>query len=94
MKTDRPIPIPPRSVVFVAPVAGNPYVSLWGRKIRIGYYSKQDGLDCIWLVYPDGKYGETTDHDHLYRFFVVEHFSDESDLFGDNREQLGSLSSD
>jgi hypothetical protein len=91
VSTDKPIPIPPRTIVAVSQGSDNPYSHLSGRKIRIGYYSEQDGLDCIWLVYPDGKYGETTDHDHLYRFFVVEELSDESDLYGDGKAPFGPL---
>ena len=26
-----------------------------GRRFRIGYYSRQDGLDCIWLVNEKGE---------------------------------------
>jgi hypothetical protein len=48
-------------------------------------------LDCIWLVYPSGEYGETTDHAHIYRYFVIEQLSDESDFFGVTREKLGKL---
>ena len=93
MTTKNPIPIPPRTIVTVASVPDNPYTDLAGRKIRIGYYSEQDGLDCIWLVYPSGEYGETTDHDHIYRYFVIEQLSDESDLYGIAREKLGELTS-
>lgn len=89
--TKNPIPIPPRTIVTVASISDNPYADLSGRKIRIGYYSEQDGLDCIWLVYPSGEYGETTDHDHIYRYFVIEQLSDESDFFGVTRERLSEL---
>ena len=50
-------PIPPLSVVVLK--------KLWpharkqghevGEKRRIGYYSRQDGLDCVWLVNPQGE---------------------------------------
>ncbi len=93
MIATRPIPIPPLTVVSVASVSENPYTHLWGRKIRIGYYSEQDGLDCIWLVYPSGEYGETTDHDHIYRYFVIEQLSDESDFYGRGKQPLGALTS-
>lgn len=92
VSSDKPIPIPPRTIVTVAQGPDNPYSHLSGSKIRIGYYSEQDGLDCIWLVYPSGEYGETTDHDHLYRFFVVEELSNESDLYGGSKEPFGPLS--
>lgn len=93
MSISKPIPIPPRTTLSVTSGPNNPYSHLSGRKIRIGYYSEQDGLDCIWLVYPDGEYGETTDHDHIYRYFVVEELSDETDFYGMEREPLEDLGS-
>jgi hypothetical protein len=89
----RPIPIPPLTVVSIASVSDNPYTHLRGRRIRIGYYSEQDGLDCIWLVYPNGEYGETTDHDHIYRYFVIEQLSSESDFYGAGKPRMGALAS-
>ena len=79
-------------MIRIASVPDNPYAHLGGYTIRIGYYSKQDGLDCVWLVMPSGEYKETTDHDHLYRFFVVETIAEEEDLFGEHRAPLGRLS--
>jgi hypothetical protein len=40
-------PVPPCSVVLVKRSRG---ALRRGRRFRIGYYSWQDGLDCIWLV--------------------------------------------
>jgi len=93
MIATKPIPIPPLTIVSVASVPGNPYTHLRGQRIRIGYYSKQDGLDCVWLVYPNGEYGETTDHADIYRYFVIEQVSDESDFYGMGKPQLGALTS-
>ncbi len=86
-------PIPPRSVVALK--------KLWpharkkgheiGQKRRIGYYSRQDGLDCIWLVDDKGDYGWTADHKWLYEHFEVLKFSDETDLFGVNRPRIGAF---
>lgn len=89
----KPIPIPPLTIVSVASVPKNPYAHLSGQRIRIGYYSKQDGHDCIWLVYPNGEYGETTDHGDIYRYFVIEQLSYESDFYGTGKPQLGALTS-
>jgi hypothetical protein len=50
-------PVPPCSVVLVKKSHGALRRS---RRIPIGYYSWQDGLDCIWLVTDKGKY-ETND---------------------------------
>ena len=87
-------PIPPRSVVGLK--------KLWpharkrgheiGHKRRIGYYSRQDGLDCVWLVDDEGDYGWTTDHKWLYEHFEILELSDETDLFGVRRRRLKALS--
>jgi hypothetical protein len=87
-------PIPPRSVVALK--------KLWpharkcghqiGEKRRIGYYSRQDGLDCVWLVDDKGDYNWTTDHKWLYEHFEVLKFSEETDLFGVRRKRLKALS--
>lgn len=62
-----------------------------GRVFRIGYYSRQDGLDVIWLVDDQGKYEQTTDREFLLRYFDPIQISDENDLYGDNKPQLGPL---
>jgi hypothetical protein len=87
-------PIPPHSVVALK--------KLWpharkhghevGQKRRIGYYNRQDGLDCIWLVDDKGSYGWTMDHQWLYRHFEVLELSAEKDLFGVHRKRLKALS--
>lgn len=84
-------PLPPGSVVRVLPNANGPYRHLADHDLRVGFYSKQDGLDCVWLVLPNGEYAETTDHRHLARYFHIQSVSDETDLFGENREPLGSI---
>jgi hypothetical protein len=51
--------IPPRSVVILASVdrKKTPDWSIDRRRIfRIGYYNRNDGLDCIWLVNGAGDY--------------------------------------
>ena len=61
-------PIPPRSIVRLK--------NLWTHAQRqghkkgeiriIGYYSKHDGLDCVWLANAfTGAYEWTTDHEWL-----------------------------
>jgi len=59
-----------------------------GRSFRIGYYSKMDGLDCIWLVNDKGEYEQTIDHGFLRKFFLVESYSSEGSLYGKNRPPL------
>jgi hypothetical protein len=84
-------PISPRAVIAVREDNPGPHRSLIGMILRVGYYSKQDGTNVIWLVYPDGKYVETTDHRLLNRHFTVITASEETDVFGANRPQIGPL---
>lgn len=58
----------------------------------MGYYSRQDGLDCVWLVDDHGDYNWTTDHKWLYDHFVVLKFSKEKEMFGGKRKRLKPLS--
>ena len=88
-------PIPHRSVIAVRDKRGRysrPYGALIGKTLRVGYYSRQDGLDVIWIVYPNGEYGESIDHSHLYRYFEILYVSSETDLYGDDRPVLLPLS--
>jgi hypothetical protein len=81
------IPIPPRSVVRLRKLW--PHAKRHGHEkgeVRtIGYYSKLDGLDCVWLVNATGDYDWTTDHEWLYEKFEVLEYSEETDLYGENR---------
>jgi hypothetical protein len=67
----------------------------WGndlrRFFRIGYYSRQDGLDCIWLVNGRGEYEQTTDRATLLRHFLILRLSSERDVYGDARPPLPAL---
>ncbi len=84
------VPIPPLSVVqSVWGDKRNPLAKKdIGRVFRIGYYSPKDGLDCIWLVNNDGRYEQTTDHEHLYGHFDVIQFSDHTNWYGRRRAQI------
>jgi hypothetical protein len=82
--------IPPRSVVKLLA----PWGEDQGRVFRIGYYSRQDGLDCVWLVNEKGKYEQTTDQNSISEDFQILKRSDESDWFGFNREVLGPISTE
>jgi len=84
-------PIPPRSEIRVRSDNPGPYVDLLGSRLRVGYYSICDGLNVIWIVYPDGQYGETTDREHLRNHFEVGWRSDEQDMYGVNRPKLQPL---
>src|SRR5215467_8669316 len=79
---NRLIPIPPLSVVRLVSRHGER--RFWkknkGRVFRVGYYSRMDGLDCIWLVNDEGVYEQTTDHEFLYRYFDVVQFANHNIL--------------
>jgi hypothetical protein len=90
-----PAVIPPRSVFRV--VRGDKRSPEWskqlGRVFRIGYYGRQDGLDCIWLVNEEGEYEQTADRKFLLRYFEPLRISRETDFFGDNRPKLRPIRS-
>jgi hypothetical protein len=85
--------IPPRSRVRL--VRADRTTREWqreiGRQFRVGYYSRQDGLDCIWLVNEKGEYEQTTDRDGLLRYFAIEKLTDERDYYGVHKRKLGPL---
>jgi hypothetical protein len=86
----RPVPIPPLSVVRLA--HSDKETPSWQnqreRIFRIGYYSRTDGLDCIWLVNDKGKYEQTTDHEALYRCFDVIQLADHTNWYGRRRTKI------
>jgi hypothetical protein len=83
--------IPPLSVVRVVKVTRQE--SAWkgykGRIFRIGYYRKNDGLDCVWLVDDDGNYNEAVDQEMIRTHFEVRERSRETDIYGVNRPEIG-----
>lgn len=82
--------IPPRSRVrLVRADQTTPlYRKKLGRQFRVGYYSRQDGLDCIWLVNDDGEYEQTTDREDLLRYFEIERLTTERDYYGKHKQKL------
>jgi hypothetical protein len=62
-----------------------------GRQFRVGYYSPNDGLDCIWLVNENGEYEQTTDRKFLLKYFDVEHWSREKNFFGRGKARLRKI---
>jgi hypothetical protein len=86
-------PLPPRSVVKLSRLW--PHARRQGHEVgeirRIGYYTPQDGLDCVWLVSSGGDYDWTADHDWIERHFDVVSLSDEADLFGVDRPAISVL---
>ena len=89
----QPIPIAPQSVVRLARADGK--TPSWrkeiGRIFRVGYYSRQDGLDCVWLVNDEGKYEQATDHEFLYRYFDIIYFAEDTNWYGRRRPRLGPI---
>jgi HEAT repeats len=85
--------IPPRSRVRLIRADGQPPALREdvGRQFRVDYYSRKDGLDCIWLVNEDGEYEQTTDRKFLLKYFDIEHLSREGSLFGRGRPRLGKI---
>ena len=83
--------IPPLSLFQVARVTANEpdWQGYEGRIFRIGYYRKNDGLDCVWLVDDQGNYGEAVDQEMIRTHFKVLLLSDETDLFGVDRPVIG-----
>lgn len=85
--------IPPRSRVRLT--RADKRTPSWtkdvGRQFRIGYYNRKDGLDCIWLVNENGGYEQTTDREFLLKYFVVEHLSSETNLYGKGKRRLGKI---
>jgi hypothetical protein len=87
-----PTPIPPRTVLRVKVSHAKKWKGDGNKRFRVGYYSWQDGLDCIWLVNDDGEYQETIDHEFLNKFFEIELLSKERSLYGKNRPRLAPIS--
>jgi hypothetical protein len=85
--------IPPRSRVRLARF--DKHTPSWrkdvGRQFRVGYYSRKDGLNCIWLVNEDGKYEQTTDRAFLLKYFDVERLSHETNFYGRGMRRLGKV---
>ena len=85
--------IPPRSRVRLA--KADQHTPTWrkdvGRRFRVGYYSRKDGLDCIWLVNEDGEYEQTTDRESLLKYFDIERLSHEKNFYGVGKRRLAKL---
>jgi len=85
--------IPPRSRVRL--LRADRQTPYWqkanGRQLRIGYYSRKDGLDCIWLVNENGAYEQTTDRAFLLKYFDVEQLSREKNFYGRGKRRLGKM---
>jgi hypothetical protein len=76
--------IPPRSEVILihADKRTPEWKHIIGKRFRIGYYGKKDGLDVIWLVDDNGDYSETTSREFLLKYFQIVKISKVKDYFG------------
>ena len=84
--------IPPRSVIRLVRQDNNWDTDLKvGDEFRIGYYGRNDGPNCVWLVNQEGKYFHTWDQRDLLETFEIVTLSDETDAYGMHRDVLGSL---
>jgi lipopolysaccharide transport protein LptA len=62
-----------------------------GEVWRVGYYSRCDGLEAIWLVNGKGEYVWTVDEAFLRKHFEVVEVARERSIFGRGRPRLGPL---
>jgi hypothetical protein len=74
------IPIPPLSIVQVKASPSRSWQKNVGRRFRVGYYSRMDGLDRIWLVNDEGKYEQTANHEFPRKYFEIESISKDRSL--------------
>jgi len=85
--------IPPRSRVRL--VRADKQTPHWnkqlGRQFRVGYYSRKDGLECIWLVDENGKYEQTTDRNFISKYFQIERVSQEKNFYGVGKRCLSRI---
>lgn len=83
-------PIPPKSELELVKLW--PHAREYGHKVgehwRVGYYSRQDGLEVIWLVNDAGEYVWTIDRAFLAKKFRITRLSEETDYFGEERARL------
>src|SRR6476660_1163318 len=85
--------IPPRSRVRL--VKADRQSPTWRKDVvrlfRVGYYSRKDGLDWIWLVNEGGEYEQTTDRESLLKYFEIERLSHEKNFYGVGKRRLAKL---
>lgn len=86
-------PLPPKTILRLKKLW--PHARKQGHEIgeirRVGYYSSQDGLDCVWLVDNNGEYNWTSDHKWIWGKFEIIQLSNETDLFGDSQPKLKKI---
>ncbi len=84
--------VPPRSIIRLVKRESDWDTDLEiGDEFRIGYYSRQDGPNCVWLVDREGTYFHTWDQETLLETFEIVSLSEETDIYGLHRPILESL---
>lgn len=84
-------PNSPRSVITVREGNPGPHRSLLGLILRVVYYSKRDGTNVVWLVFPNGEYQQATSQAYINRHFRIIHEGEDPDSYGDERPVLQPL---
>lgn len=80
--------LPPRSVLRLTHIKADwePGYKV-GDTFTVNYYSRQDGLHCVWLINPRGE-DETWDQHDIVQTFEVISLSDETDFYGLRKPEL------
>ena len=83
MKFNKNNPVPPNSIIRLKKLWPHARKNGYeiGQKWKVTYYSKQDGLDCIWMKDAQGNF-ETGTHAWINKYFEVIRVSSESSYFG------------
>ena len=82
--------VPPKSVIRLTKKDADMDEDLAiGDTFRVGYYSRQDGPNVVWLVDDGGDYLQTWDQQSLLDYFEILEPSDETDTYGTYRPKLG-----
>jgi len=83
-------PLPPGTILRLAKLW--PHARKKGHEIgeirQVGYYSRQDGLDCVWLVDDKGRYNWSADQKWVLDKFEVVKRSVEPGLYGKTKRKI------
>ena len=82
--------VSPCSIVVLdkCPEGGVFWANKVGKYCRIGFYSKQDTVEIIWLVNQQGEYIETASQNDFLKYFSIVEDSQIEDYFGDSHDPL------
>ena len=74
--------IPPLSIIRLNDSVPKRYKKYIGKMFNVGYYSRQDGLDVIWLTDKNGDLVMTINHEELHKYFEIVELSKERSFYG------------